>query len=558
MSATFAAMKRARRARLFIAQILCALLVLCLGSALPVNALPRDEAACAADRLALEDLQRDAFLYMWEDADPNSGMAHEATYYWDVRPVTVGGTGFGVAAIVVAADRGWITREQTLDRLLRIARFLRDKTQRQELHGAFPHWINGSSGQTMNFGEHDSGADLVETSLLLQGLLIARAYFNGPGSEAELRDTITEIWQDVDWNWFTNGEENGLYWHWDKTNSFSRSYKILGYNECLITYVLAMASPTRPISRTAYDYWTSGRGYQPKKVYGYDIEAALPGAGPLFLAQYSFIGLDPRRMADAFTPNGYFVRNVKQVLSNRGYCLQNAPARNRYSESFWGLSASHTPKGYMIAEPKNDTGTVAPTAALSSLPYTPHYSLQALHRLHSGELRESAWGRFGPYDGVSLRDNWISDKYLAIDQLPMVCMVENYRSGLLWDLFMADPDVRRGLAGAGIAEPRFASGFPEAVVTLKKKGKSYVPDAYDLRRHPETGLYTIPFWAEKAGEADFLLADSQGVSLLMAEQPALAGRNYLTLPQFIPLGDGVLSLTMRLDGQEFTLPLRLH
>ncbi len=237
------------------------------------------------DRALLEKLQRDAFNYMWEGGDPVSGMAYEATFQWEIRPVAVGGTGFGIAAIVAAADRGWITREEALSRILKISLYLRDKTPRGEMHGAFPHWLNSTTGKVWEFGHNDGGADLVETSLLMQGLLIARAYFNGPGAEEELRGIITGLWEGVDWNWFTNGEENGLYWQWDKRVGFNPALKILGYNECLITYVLAIASPTHPISRKSYEYWMSGDKYQPADAYGYRIEACPPGGGPLFLAQ---------------------------------------------------------------------------------------------------------------------------------------------------------------------------------------------------------------------------------------------------------------------------------
>ena len=510
------------------------------------------------DKRMLDALQYDAFRYMWEGAHPVSGLAYECSAMWgDFRPSAVGGTGFGIAAIVVGSDRGWITREQAVGRVMKIALFLRDKTSRKELHGAFPHWLDGATGKTLPFSKNDNGADIVETSLLMQGLLMARAYYNGPGLEEKLRAVITELWEDVDWNWFTNGEDSGMYWHWSPKDGFSAGLKILGYNECLITYVLAISSPTHPISRKAYDYWTSGKGYQSKTVYGYTIEAALAGAGPLFLAHYSFIGLDPRRMADSFVPGGYFTRNVRHTLSNRGYCLQNAPARNRYSEVFWGLTASMSKNGYTVNQPGKDSGTVAPTAALSSMPYTPHYSLQVLQTLW-GEMHKNVWGKHGPYDAVSLRDNWAAKEYLAIDQLPMVCMVENYRTALLWRLFMRDADIRRGLALAGIHEPEFATGFPEVTITLLKKGDKYVPDAYDIRRHPDSGLYQVPYWCQEKGPVLFVLSSPDGTVLLTSKRDAVKGRNMLTFKQLTPPDSAVCTLTMIAQGKKYILPVRLH
>lgn len=517
----------------------------------------RPDHAYQADQAALDRLQRDAFRYIWEDGHPVSGMAFESSAFWKEHPVAVGGTGIGIAAIVAAADRGWITRHEALVRLQTITLFLRDKTSRKQLHGAFPHWLDGETGATLPFGKNDTGADIVETALLMQGLLLARAYFNGPGVEEELRAVITELWEGVNWDWFTNGEENGLYWHWSPENGFSHGLKILGYNECLIAYLLAAASPTHPISRKAYDYWTSGKGYQPKTLYGYTVEASLAGGGPLFLTQYSFIGLDPRRMADAFVPAGYFVRNASQTLSNRGYCLYYAPARNRYADNFWGLTASQIKDGYAANEPARDSGTVAPTAALSAMPYTPHYSMQVLENL-LGPLQEKIWGKNGPYDAISLRDNWASDGYLAIDQLTIVCMVENYRSRLLWRLFMADPDIRSGLYVAGITEPDLPEGFPEAVVALKKNGKGNVPDAWDIRRHPDSGLFIIPFQVHAPGPVTFRFTEKDGNVIRTMEASAKPGRNEFVFPQFMAPDGTVLTLIMNVSGKEYSLPIRLH
>lgn len=543
--------------RIAMKKLLLLFMLICMPALAAEPVFSPDE-AYLVDRANLDKLQRDCFGYMWADGDPPSGMAYEANFYWEDRPIAVGGTGFGIASLVVAADRGWITREQALDRLMKIVTFLRDRSPRKELHGAYPHWLIGRTGRSMGFDKGDAGADIVETSLLMQGLLIARAYFNGPGVEERLREIITELWEGVDWDWFTNGEEIGIYWHWDKEHGFTKSLRILGYNECFITYILAMGSPTHPVSRKNYDYWTSGKGYQPKDVFGYRLEAALAGGGPMFLSHYSFIGLDPRRMADDYVPSGYFIRNVKHTLSNRGYCLQNAPAKNRYSESCWGLTASQIKDGYAANEPLRDSGTIAPTAALSSIPYTPQYSFQVLDYL-LGDFREKIWGPYGPFDAFAPRTGWISDRYLAIDQLPIVCMVENYRSGLLWRLLMSDKDVRAGLERAGIREPELKTGFPEAVVTVKLKGRNYVPDAYDIRRHPDTGLFAVPYWVEENGPVSFALFSPEGNILHRQDADAVKGRNSLSFPQFMAPDGNVLTLVMRTaNGVGYRLPLRLH
>lgn len=508
-----------------------------------------------ADRDRLEALQRDAFNYAIEHADPESGLIYETSLQTDPRPIAVGGSGFGAAAIVVAAERGWIERGAAVERLLRMTLFLRDKTERGRYHGAFPHWLDGKTGKAIPFGPKDEHADIVETSLLMQGLLIARSYFDRAGPEAELRSVITELWEDVDWNHYTNGEENGLYWHWDPERGFHHGMKVQGYNECLITYVLAMASPTHPISRKAYEYWHGGDGYSIRDVYGYRLEAAPEGGGPLFLAQYSFIGIDPRRIADAKVRDGYFVRSVKQALSNRAYCLYYAPDENGYGLDFWGLTAGSTGKGYRASAPGEDHGVMTPTAALASLPFTPGQSLAVLRRLRDG-MGETVWGDCGPYDGVSQRDGWISDEYLAINQLPIVGMAENYRSGLLWNLFMSDADVRAGLERAGLRPPDFDSGFPEAVVSVVKKDGRYVIGAHEAERHPDSGLYRIPFWTENDGQVRFSFLDEAGREVFSKNMEAEEGRNEFAFAPFSP-ANGKMLLVMKIDGREHSLPVRL-
>ena len=413
------------------------------------------------DRDLLDKLQQDAFNYMWNYAHPVSGLALERNTGKDT-PVTTGGSGFGIAAIVVGAERGWITREQAVQRLTKIVSFLKDKTERNRLHGAFPHWLNGETGKTIAFSPKDNGADIVETSFLIEGLLIARAYFMGNGAEEQLRRDITGIWNDVDWNWFTKGENDGLYWHWSPDYGFDMNMKIQGFNECMVTYVLAVSSPTHPITRRAYNYWTSGEGYTDRVYNGYPIQASMFYTGPLFFVHYSFIGLDPKQMSDDYVTRGYWVRNVTQTLINRAYCLETAPKENRYSQVYWGLTASDIQGGYTASAPDNDHATVAPTAALSSMPYTPQYSMQVLWNIYNN-YRNKMWGLYGPYDAFSLRYDWFANSYLAIDQLPIPCMIENYRSGLLWKLFMGDGDVQKGLAVAGIRPPVFKTGFPEVL-----------------------------------------------------------------------------------------------
>ncbi|MCD7898171.1 MAG: hypothetical protein LUG50_16115 [Planctomycetaceae bacterium] len=511
------------------------------------------------DRALLEKTGRETFLYFWEGGCPHSGMAYEANFDWAVKPVTTGGTGFGIAAIPAAVERGWISREAAVRRLDRITLFLRDKTDRTRLRGAFPHWLDGATGATLPFGPRDAGADLVETSFLMQGLLIARSYFDKP-SEADLRDRITALWEAVEWDHFADPADGGLYWHWDPDDGFHHGLKIQGYNECLVAYVLAAGSPTHPVDRRSYRFWASSPEYFSRVIGPYVVEAAPPCGGPLFLSHYSFVGLDPRRLSDDKVSLGFFIRNTKQTLSNRDYCLYDAPARNRYTDDFWGLTASQTMTGYSAGDPCNDGGAIAPTAAVSSFPYTPAFSYDVLENL-AGPLASLAWGRYGPFDALSRRDNWVSDHYLAIDQLPIACMIENYRSGLLWRLFMADADVRRGLEICGLREPDLPPGFPEAVVPFRRDRGTPVRDAYTIRRHPDSGLYEIPFRTIAAGPVRFTLRRDDGETVL-DQTVAATGRSgmfrFSRPPRAAAATDGIVTLEMNGPEGAFSLPVRLR
>ena len=514
--------------------------------------------AYVRDRLLLDKLQYDAFRYMWEHTFPESGLAYEDSRNKESGQATIGGSGFGVAAIVVAAERGWVARQDAAERILKIATFLRDRTDRRNLHGAFPHWLDGHTGKTISFGEQDNGADLVETAFMIQGLLIARSYFSADTQlENELRACTTELWQDVDWHWFTRSENNGLFWHWSPTNDFGMGMKISGFNEAMVAYVLALGSPTHPISREAAQFWYSTEEYQPKTGNGYTIEAANAYGGCMFLSHYSFIGLDPRRMADDHVRRGYMVRNITHTLMNRAYALESAPTEHQFSEGFWGLTACDVKDGYRYQSAYNEVGTVAPTAALSSMPYTPEYAMRVLWNIYDN-YKDRMWGPFGPYDAFSLKDDWFDNSYLAIDQLPIVCMVENYRSGLLWSLFMNVPEVQEGLARMGVQPLPATNGFPYVVVPLKKGESGYEPDALDLRRHPDTGLYTLPYSCEKDGLVFFTLEDASGKVVRQFTREGRKGDNLLEFPQFMPVSSERLQLVMHIGELKIGIPVRLN
>lgn len=396
------------------------------------------------DEELLTLVQKQTFRYFWDFGHPVSGMARERSSSGDI--VTTGGTGFGIMAMIVAAEREFIDRRATVERLLRIVRFL--KNDANTYHGAFAHWINGTTGRTQPFSEKDNGADLVETSFLFQGLLAARSYFTGEDpEEKELRERITQLWESVEWNWFQRNEEV-LYWHWSPDYGWEMNHKIKGWNESLITYVLAASSPTFPIDKSVYDNGWADQGSIRNNGFYYDFKLPLGSSygGPLFFAHYSFLGLNPKNLKDQYAD--YWQQNVHHTKINHAYCHENPSNYLGYSEVCWGLTASDGNTGYSAHSPTNDKGVIAPTAALSSMPYTPDESMDALHFFYY-KMGDKLWKEHGFMDAFNLNAGWYANDFLAIDQGPIIVMIENHRTELLWNLFMDIPEIQTGLTRLG-------------------------------------------------------------------------------------------------------------
>jgi len=401
-----------------------------------------------SDDALLEAVQRQTFRFFWEGAEKSSFLARDRCTTKGAPNddlVAVGGSGFGVMALVVAVARGWITRKAALARLDRMLDCLARATC---YHGAFPHFLHGKTGLTIPFGRKDDGGDLVETALLMMGLLTVRQYFDR-AEEAGLRGRITQLWEEVEWNWYTQ-ERDVLTWHWSPNNGFAMNHHIRGWNETLITYVLAAGSPRYAIEAGVYDKgFCAGPDYRNGKTFhGVTLPLGPDLGGPLFFAHYSFCGLDPHDLKDRHA--NYWQQNVAQVAINLAHCRANPGGFKGYSADCWGITASDDPAGYDAHAPGNDNGTISPTAALSSIPYAPEAAMRALrHFLKKPKL----WARYGFIDAFNDAKGWRADTYLAIDQGPIVVMMENFRSGLLWKLFMAVPEVRRGLTKLGFTSP---------------------------------------------------------------------------------------------------------
>ncbi len=402
------------------------------------------------ERIPFEELldlvQERTFNYFWDFAEPVSGLARETSKDAAIggegpRIVTTGGSGFGIASFPAAVERDFITKAEALERLDKILTFLEGC---ETYHGAFSHWYFGDTGVTRNFGPLDDGGDIVETALLLQGLLINRQYLSATVTEEVLLiNRITALYENVEWSWFERGQ-NVLTWHWSPANEFAIDLQIQGWNEALIVYVLAAGSPTFPITKATYDNgWArNGQMVNGNTYVGTVLPLGVDFGGPLFYSHYSFIGLDPRNLSDQYA--NYFEQNRAHSLINYEYCKNNPNDFKGYNGESWGLTASNDYNGYAVHDPLNDIGVITPTAALSSFPYTPELSKRALEYFYYN-LNDRLWGPYGFYDAFSEEFNWFDDSYLAIDQGPIVTMIENYRSQLLWDLFMQDPDVINGL-----------------------------------------------------------------------------------------------------------------
>jgi len=401
------------------------------------------------DDALLTLIQQQTFKYFWDFAHPISGLARERNTSGDL--VTSGGSGFGIMAIVTAIHRNFILKSEGLARIQKIVGFL--KNNAQKFHGAFPHWLNGATGVVIPFSTKDNGADLVETSYLIQGLLTARQYFIGTDAlETSLRNDINTICNGVEWNWFRQNNQNVLYWHWSENYNWEMNHQIKGWNECLITYALAASSPTYSIPKIVYDNgWASNGGMKNNNLY-YGIQLPLGPSlgGPLFFAHYSFLGINPNNLSDTYA--NYFTQNKNHTLINYNYCKANPKNYFGYSDSVWGLTASDIQNGYTASSPTNDIGVIAPTAALSSFPYTPIESMQALKFFYY-KLGDRIWKEYGFVDAFSLHDPWFANSFLAIDQGPIIVMIENYRSGLLWNLFTSCPEVKTAMKNFGFQAP---------------------------------------------------------------------------------------------------------
>jgi len=419
-----------------------------------------------SDGELLTMVQEGCFRYYWEGAHPIAGMAIEILP-GDENLVAVGASGHGIMALLVAGERGFITREQAVERMLKITRFL---SKADRFHGAFPHFLDGRTGRVITrFGKYDDGGDLVETAFLMQGLLAARQYFSRDmASEREIRETITSLWRSVEWDWYrSDSGSNFLYWHWSPNYGFYLNHPLVGWNETMIVYLLAIASPTHPVPASMYhtgwagqseravqyrrwwsrttqgDHYVNGNTY-----YGIELDVGEGNGAELFFTHFSFLGFDPRDKKDTYT--NYFRNNRNIALISHAYAVANPGKYVGYGDNSWGRSAGINAAGGR-AYPRDDNGTITCTAALASFPYAPVESMKALKHFYR-DLGERLWGNYGFQDGFNLSEDWFEDVNMGLNQAPIVVMIENYRSGLIWKLFMSNAEIKPALDGIGFRD----------------------------------------------------------------------------------------------------------
>lgn len=409
------------------------------------------------DEELLTFIQQKYFDYMWTGAEPSSGLARVRLLTADTEKdkdvITVGGSGFGIAGILVGIERNFITREEGVERLEQIVNFL---SRAKRYHGMWPHWIRAYTGETVPFANpssKDNGGDVIESAFLMQSLLCVRQYFkDGNMREKAIAAKIDTMWNEMEWDWYQNGNDF-LFWHWSPDYAWEKNFPLKGYNECLIAYLLGASSPTHSIPKSAYynGWGREGDIVSVDTLYNFPLivqhNTGPNFVGPMFWTAFSYIGFDPHGIKDEFGIN-YWRVNVSHAKIQHAYCAENLRGYKGYGDDCWGLTAGYSVKGYKAHNLKNDFGVISPSGSLAAFPYTPVESMKALKHFYF-DMGDEIWGKYGFYDGFSETEGLVLKNYLANNQCQVAPMIENYRTGLLWKLFMSTSEIQAGLQKLG-------------------------------------------------------------------------------------------------------------
>ena len=453
-----------------------------------------------SDEEFLELVSHSAFDFFWYEANPENGLIKDRST--PTSNASIASVGFGLTGIPIAIDRGWIDRDEGLSRVLTTLQFFWSSSRGPDAagvtgyHGFYYHFLNMATGKRSGTTELST----IDTSLLLGGVLFVREYFDGDDpQEEEIRALADSIYQRVDWNWASPRLPLvSLGWH---PESGFLPYDWTGYNEAMILYVLALGSPTHPIPANAWYGWTSGYDWE---TYYRMTFIRFP---PLFGHQYTQVWVDFRGIQDAFTRNrdiDYFENSRRATLANRAYCVANPLGWEGYGPNLWGLTASDGPTGYKArgAPPaQNDDGTIAPTAAGGSIVFTPDESIAALRHMYDA-YRTRIWGPYGFRDAFNLEADWFDTDYIGIDQGPILLMIENYRTEGVWERFMKNADILRGLERAGF-QPTGTGSEPDAELPRDDFEVVGAPNPF---RDSAVLHFTLPY----PGDVDLRVYDALG------------------------------------------------
>lgn len=396
----------------------------------------------------LDTLQYTSFQYFWNEANPANGLIRDRST--SGSPASIASTGFGLSAICIGVDHGWVTREAARQRVLTTLNTFWTKPQGSGqtgyigYKGLYYHFLDMTTATRTWTCE----VSTIDSALLFAGMLDARQYFAGADSvETRIRALADSIYLRADWNFFRNLNP-GILMGWKAGTGFAGFGQWIGYNEAMILYFLALGSPTHPVPTTAWSAWTSG--YDWLTAYGYSFVTCPP----LFTHQYSHCWIDFRTIQDAYmTSHGmtYFENSRRATLAQRNYCIANPGGWTGYGTNLWGLTASDGPFGYQAAgapPAQNDNGTIAPTAAAGSIPFAPDECIPVLHNLYD-TYKAQLWGPYGFRDAFNLTYNWWGTDYIGIDQGPVIMMIENYLNGRTWDRLRQNQYLQNGLQRAG-------------------------------------------------------------------------------------------------------------
>jgi hypothetical protein len=510
----------------------------------PVEATP----VAGAPDVYIEDTARRAFDYFWEEANPQNGLVKDRSR--DGAASSIAAVGFGLSAITVAVDRGWITREAAVERTLTTLDFFATCPQGDATSGVcgyrgfFYHFLNMQTGHRAGTNELST----IDTALLLGGVLHAAQYYDGDGAEADIRARADQIWRRVEWDWATPRDPLvALGW---RPESGFIGFDWRGYNEAMILYVLGLGSPTHPLDDGAWDGWTSTYDGDWGTFYGYTF-LSFP---PLFGHQYSHVWIDFRDIQDDYMREKgitYFENSRRATLASRAYSVANPRGFPNYSAEEWGLTASDQPpnlscganptSGYCAhgAPPaQTDNGTITPTAAGGSYAFTPELSREALRTFYA-RYYNGLWGDYGLKDAYNVAESWFATDYLGIDQGPILLMIENERTGAIWESFMTHPDVRVGLERAGFDVPAVA----EAAHPDTEAAMLALPAP-----NPTTGAVRLGLALAEAGPARLTVHDALGRRVAVVAEGALAAGPHVLAWDAAAVTSGVYVVRLEAAG----------